>query len=168
VETRIRKRKTRSDKIEFTDKDINQIEVMAAMGLTNKQLSAWFSMSEDTFYRRLDEKNINLSAALTRGRSKVQFELANKAYELAIAGNTSMLKYVLGCRFNWSDASHISISTSQEESIETDRKAERANLINAMTRDELKTCEELWGAVADFEDKVKERIERDKAQKHLV
>lgn len=88
-------RKTRSDKFQFTESDCKKIEKMASLGLSITQISAIFGISTDTFYRRASEDNIDLSAAITRGRARAILKVSNKAYELAMKGDTSMIKYFL-------------------------------------------------------------------------
>jgi hypothetical protein len=108
-------RKTRSDKVAFDDKDIRKIESMSAMGLSIEQIASIFNISTDTIYRRMKEGNIDLSAALSKGKSKAIYKIANKAYQLALEGSPSMIKYFLSCRGNWSEKSQITVETEQVE-----------------------------------------------------
>lgn len=100
-------RKVRSDKFNFSDIDIKKIEKMASLGLSINQISAIFGISTDTFYRRCQEINCDLSAAVTRGRAKAICNVAQKAYDLAIAGDTSMIKYYLSSMAGWSEKSQL-------------------------------------------------------------
>ena len=100
-------RKQRSDKITFSTKDISKIESMAAMGLSLEQIASIFGVSTDTIYRRMNEGNLDLSEALSRGKSKALYKIANKAYKLAMEGNVSMIKYFLSCRGGWSEKLQI-------------------------------------------------------------
>ena len=108
------KRKCRSDKVQFSNNDISKIEKMAALGLSTAQIASIFEISSDTLYRRLKENNLDLSAALTRGKAKAICKVAQKAFELALAGDRSMIKYYLSTVGGWSEKSQI-----KEESIES-------------------------------------------------
>ena len=87
---------------------------MAALGLSTTQIASIFGISSDTLYRRLKENNLDLSAAVTRGKAKAICKVAQKAYELALAGDRSMIKYYLSTIGSWSDKPQI-----KEESIES-------------------------------------------------
>jgi hypothetical protein len=63
----------------------------------------------------MKEGNIDLSAALTKGKSKALYKIANKAYQLALEGNPSMIKYFLSCRGNWSEKTQVIVETEQVE-----------------------------------------------------
>lgn len=100
-------RRVRKDKFIFSPEDIEKIEHLAALGLSIKQISGVFGVSSDTLYRRCNEGNIDLSAAIEKGRGLAVANVAAKAYQLALDGNTSMIKYVLSCKGGWSDKSQI-------------------------------------------------------------
>lgn len=107
-------RKIRSDKFLFTDCDIKKIEKMAAFGLSIKQISSIFGVSTDTFYRRCSEENIDLSAAVMRGKAKATCKVAQKCFQLAMAGDTSMIKYWLSSVGGWSEKLQITPQADPE------------------------------------------------------
>jgi hypothetical protein len=153
----MRIRKVRSDKITFSRKEIYKIEKMAALGLTLKQISSVFSISPDTLRRRANENDFNLSAALTKGKTELETKLGNKAIELALAGNTSMLKYVLGCRFAWTEKQQITIE-EEIPTIEETGKQKFQKSLDDLTHAELVELENLTNGFISFEDKVEKRL----------
>lgn len=78
-----------------TKKDINpeQVNKLAAIGCTNKEIADIVGCSHDTLTRRFSED-------LEAGRSQGKASLRRKQYELAMSGNAAMLiwlgKQVLG------------------------------------------------------------------------
>lgn len=108
---KIIKRKKRSDKFIFSEIDVKKIEKMASLGLSINQISAIFEISTDTFYRRCKEVDCDLSAAVTRGKAKAICNVAQKAYDLAIQGDTSMIKYYLSSIGGWSEKTQINNET---------------------------------------------------------
>ena len=161
-----RKRKVRSDKITFSRTDIIKIEKMAGLGLTIKQISSIFNISTDTLQRRAKENSFNLAAALTKGKSELESKLGNKAVELALAGNTSMIKYVLGCRFSWTEKQQIIIE--EHESIDKlSDKQVFENSLKELSREELETLDKLSKQFIEFDLKVKNRKKID-TEKTLI
>lgn len=109
MESRKPERKIRSDKVMFNESDIKKIENMASMGLSVVQICSILEISTDTFYRRCKESGGGLSAALIRGRSNAILNVSQKAYELAIQGDTGMIKYYLSCIGGWSEKTQIKL-----------------------------------------------------------
>ena len=107
---------------------------MSAMGLSLEQIASIFGISTDTIYRRMNEGNKNLSAALSRGKSKALQKIANKAYKLVLEGNTSMIKYFLSCRGGWSEKLQI-IDNQVSERQEKMKKLE--SVFDSMTDNEI-------------------------------
>lgn len=129
-----KKRKTRSDKFNFTNSDMKKIEKMASLGLSISQISTIFGISTDTFYRRANEANCDLSAAITRGKSKATLAVAQKAYELAIAGDTSMIKYYLSSIAGWSEKSQLK---NEDEPLYKDSCSNIQEYMDELTDEEL-------------------------------
>jgi predicted DNA-binding protein (UPF0251 family) len=149
-------RKERSDKITFDKKDISKIESMAAMGLSLDQIASIFGVSTDTIYRRMNEGNIDLSAALTKGKSKALYKIANKAYKLALEGNTAMIKYFLSCRGGWSEKLQIIDDNRVREEQEKSRQLDA--IIDAMTDQEIDEYQSLSEKMNQIMDSVRERV----------
>lgn len=101
------KRKVRKDKIEFNSEDIIKIETLAGIGLNLSQISSELGIGRETLYRRIREGNEELSEAIYRGRAKAISKIASVAYELALEGDSGMIKYWLSCRGGWSEKSQI-------------------------------------------------------------
>jgi predicted transcriptional regulator len=149
-------RKQRSDKITFTIKDITKVESMSAMGLSLEQIASILGVSTDTIYRRMNEGNIDLSAALSRGKSKALFQIANKAYKLALEGNPSMIKYFLSCRGGWSEKLQIIDDTRAQEEQEKNRELDA--IVSAMTKEDIKQYEQLNEQMNEIVERVKIKL----------
>ncbi len=145
-------RKERSDKITFDKKDISKIETMSAMGLSINQIG----ISTDTMYRRMNEGNINLSAALSRGKSKAIYKVAHKAYELAIDGNVAMIKYFLSCRGGWSEKLQIIEDNRVQE--EQDKRRQLQAVVDAMTDEEIDAYKNLNDQMREIEKVARSRV----------
>lgn len=128
------KRKIRSDKFLFSPSEIKRIEKMAALGLSVVQISSLYDISTDTFYRRCKEENFDLSAALHRGKAKAIGKVAQKAYELALAGDVSMIKYYLSCMGGWSQKSQL---TTEQETKPVIQYSDFLEIIDNFTDEEM-------------------------------
>lgn len=106
----MRRRKTRSDKIVLTDEQYEIMEKLAGLGLTIKQICSIIGVSHQTLYRRLKEDGIEkISVTLSRGRSVAISKVAAKAFDLALEGDSSMIKYILSTQGGWTEKSQITI-----------------------------------------------------------
>ena len=101
------KRKTRMDKFMVTTEDITKVENLAALGLNMDQIASVFNVSSDTFYRRCNEGDSDLSAAILRGRTRSIQKVAEKAFQLALEGDVGLIKYILSCKGGWTEKSQI-------------------------------------------------------------
>ena len=101
------KRKTRSDKFLPSNDDVQKIEELAALGLNMEQISSVFNVSADTLYRRCNEGETDLSAAILRGRTRSIQQVAEKAFQLALEGDVGLIKYILSCKGGWTEKSQI-------------------------------------------------------------
>lgn len=106
----MRRRKTRSDKIVLTDEQFEIMEKLAGLGLTIKQICSIIGISHQTLYRRLKEDGIEkISVTLSRGRSVAISKVAAKAFDLALEGDSSMIRYILSTQAGWTEKSQITI-----------------------------------------------------------
>lgn len=150
------KRKERADKIKLSAKDLKQIETMAGLGLTQEQISNVLGFSVDTLKRRLRENENDLSALMGRGKTNALTKVAKKAYSLAIAGNTSMIKYFLGCQGGWTEKVQINNVPPQTNEISNIDK--KRDLLSSMTQEELAKYKTILLARKELEDSVKKRM----------
>lgn len=63
-------------------------------------------VSPDTVYRRISEGCDELSAILQRGKA---IAISKVAYELALEGDSGMIKYILSNQAGWTEKSKITI-----------------------------------------------------------
>jgi transposase len=125
-------RRLRKDKITFEEMTASAIEHMAAIGMSQEQIAAVFSISIDTYKRRIKE-NLDLAASFHKGQNIGLMELQNKAFDLAKEGNVQMLKYILSTKGNWSDKTEVVFN--QKSDFETLPKEELEDrLENELTK----------------------------------
>lgn len=105
----MQKRKTRKDKIVFSSEQLQIMERLAGHGLTVKQICYIMGVSPDTIYRRIAEGCDELSAILQRGKAIAISKVAEVAYELALEGDSGMIKYILSTQAGWTEKSQITI-----------------------------------------------------------
>lgn len=101
MSSRKNRRKTRKDKISFSQKEISQIEAMAGLGLTREDICNVLGVSSDTLLRRLNEGNEQLAAALKRGKAIAKVNVSQKLYNKAVEGNPSMIKFYMTHQGGW-------------------------------------------------------------------
>lgn len=109
-------RKIRSDRITFSIEELKQIEKMSGLGLTLDQISTVMDCSHDTIRRRINEGDEELSASIIRGRSVAILAVAKRCFELALEGDTGMIKYFLSARGGWSEKTQISLEAINPDS----------------------------------------------------
>lgn len=89
------------NKVTFTDKDIEQIETMAGLGLPMKHLAAILGVSKDTVERRVHDTP-EIAAALERGRAKAAATVYQTMFEMATSGKVPAATFFwLKCQENW-------------------------------------------------------------------
>ncbi len=122
----------------------------------HEQIASIFGVSTDTIYRRMNEGNLDLSEALSRGKSKAIFKIANKAYKLALEGNVSMIKYFLSCRGGWSEKLQIIEDNRVQE--EQDKRRQLEAVIDAMTDEEIDAYKNLNDQMREIEEVARTRV----------
>lgn len=80
-------------KIKFSDEQLRQMEVLAAMGASNESIAEFMGCSADTLEN-------NFSGVLKKGKERMKNNLRLIQYKAAMKGNTAMMiwlgKVVLG------------------------------------------------------------------------
>jgi predicted DNA-binding protein (UPF0251 family)/predicted RNA-binding protein len=149
-------RKTRTDKIQLTQRDLKQIEKLSSFGLNQVQICSVLGISVDTLRRRLKEDNKELAAVLLKGKTEALTKVAKKAYDLAIKGNVSMIKYYLSTQGGWNENQQI----TQDESILKDpSEITMDDLVTEMTREERKKFRSILNEMKELQGTVQARIE---------
>ena len=97
------------------------------------------------------------SEELTRGKSKALYKIAKKASQLALDGNTSMIKDFLSCRCNWSEKSQITIEI---EKIEDKGPSKTEEALDKMSNEELGEFKILHGKMHEIIDRTIQREHR--------
>lgn len=159
-------RKTRSDKVTFSEKDLEKIEKLAGLGFTVEEIAVIFGVSKHTLYRRAKETGSQINETIYSGRLKAIGNVAAKAYELSLEGNTAMIKYFLSCRGGWVEKSQVinslergdpHIRTKEERDLELNKflesmpRGDRDNFMEAL--------ETIMKAQQNYNEKTGENLE---------
>lgn len=82
---------------------------MAGLGMPYEQMAAIFGVSLSTFELALKKDN-TLVQGLMRGRAKASAIVRESAFNLAKAGEPSMVRYWLNCREKWQESSKLEVT----------------------------------------------------------
>lgn len=102
-------------RIEFTAKEIDQIEIMSGLGISIDKIGLILGFSKNTFLRRYQEGDETLVNAVDRGRTRAEKEVTQSAYEQAISGKVpAMTMFWLKCRAGWRENPERDKSKTEE------------------------------------------------------
>ena len=90
-------------KIIPTTKDVEQIEDMAAIGLTLEDISKILRWSEKTLKRRMEDTE-GVREAYERGRATAKQIVLKRLFELIQKGNPAAIFFYLKCQCGWREA----------------------------------------------------------------
>lgn len=91
------------------EKEIGQLETMGALRLPLDHCAAILGMSKVTLERCM-KKNPAARDALERGKANASANIRQRAYEQAMAGNTTMLIFWLKTQEGWRENDRLEIS----------------------------------------------------------
>lgn len=95
------------NKIEFTDKDINQLEILSGMRMPMKYIAELLGCSKDTLDNRVRDDE-RFASAIARGRARAGFKIHDAAYKMASSGkNPSMTIFWLKTQEGWKEPVHL-------------------------------------------------------------
>lgn len=86
----------------WTPPSIEQVEALAAQGLTLEQIAAALGIHYDTLNERKKELS-DFSEALKRGRAKGTAKIANALFQSAVSGNTTAQIFWLKAMAGWKE-----------------------------------------------------------------
>jgi len=124
-------------KIEFTQKQINQVEALASV-LTVEQISEYFGISSNTF-TRLRRDNPEIDRAYRKGKAKAIQEVAEGLLNKAKAGNLSASIFYLKTRAGWRETNRTELTGADGKPIQADVNSKKKIMVDLST----KTTEEL-------------------------
>lgn len=87
---------------ELTEKEIKQLETMAGCRVKEHDMAAILGMSK-TKLNELRKNNDAVEQAVLNGRAKAATNITKKAYDLAMAGNVTMLIFWLKTQQGWKE-----------------------------------------------------------------
>lgn len=82
--------------------DLEQVELFASRGLTEKQVAAALGISQETLMRR-KKKYGSFLDALKRGQAKGVAKVANALFDQAMNGQTAAAIFYMKNRAGWKD-----------------------------------------------------------------
>ena len=88
--------------------DLQQVEDLAAQGLTLEEISSSLGINPSTLYRKKKQMR-ELQDALKRGQSKGIAQVANALFSAALDGNTSAMIFYLKTRAGWKEKQTIEL-----------------------------------------------------------
>lgn len=95
------------NKIEFTDKDIQQLEIMSGMRMPVKYIAAILGCSKETLDRRIADTP-KFTEAVANGRAKASTKVFQTAYSMATSGKCpSLTIFWLKTQEGWKEPVHV-------------------------------------------------------------
>ena len=92
-------------KIPLQPEQLEELERLAGIGLSNEKIALYFRMSKKTLERRLKDTE-GAKDAMGRGRAISEVKVSQTAYDMAISGKDGyMTQYWLNCRAGWKPTS---------------------------------------------------------------
>jgi len=124
-------------KIEFTQKQIDQVEALASV-LTVEQISEYFGISYVTF-GRLRKDNPEIDRAYKKGKAKAIYDVASGLLETAKKGNLTARMFYLKTQAGWREANRTELTGPDGKPIQTDTNSQNKVTIDlsSKTTDEL-------------------------------
>jgi len=114
------KRKVGRPRFEVTPEVCEQVENLAAQGLTVDQIALVLGVSHWTIYERQNEFP-EFSDALKRGRGKGVANVTNALYTKAVDGDNTAMIFYLKNRAGWVDKQEVQSTVEQRHIIDLTR-----------------------------------------------
>jgi hypothetical protein len=103
-----------------TAKELDTVEYLASIGLTDEQIATSLGIGISTFYRAGKLERSALRERLAAGRAKAYSEVAKTAYGMATSGaSPSMTRFFLQCKMGWVATRKIELTGEGGGPIET-------------------------------------------------
>lgn len=94
-------------KIEITERDKQQIEIMAGLGLTVQQIAQILGVSKRTFNRWCEDENV--LAHYKKGLAGAEVAIAKTLYEKAKGGDTTAIIWYEKTRANRKEVTQVEL-----------------------------------------------------------
>ena len=105
-----------------------QLEKLAAVGLTIEQMGHYFGTRPRQFQRYL-EKNSRLKDAIEKGRANAVIQVGKAAFQMAVSGKFPvMTMFYLKCRAHWKETHTVEVSGPGGEAVEIKTKPDFGKL----------------------------------------
>jgi predicted sugar kinase len=86
--------------------DLNEVERLASLGLTEEQIGLALGVSPDTMTRRKQD-TAEFAEAIKRGKALGIGHVTNKLRELIDSGNPTSTLFFLKCKAGWNEQAEI-------------------------------------------------------------
>jgi hypothetical protein len=97
-------------KRQFTEREIEQLETMAALGLPRDKMAAILSISK-SYMRELIKKDSAAQKAIEKGEAIASYNLLKTGYDMATSGKCpTMTIFFLKCKENFREAYRLDLS----------------------------------------------------------
>lgn len=84
------------------EKQIQEVEMLAGLGLTKYLIQNYFGYSSETWIKA-EKRNPLLKKAFRKGQAKTIARVSGKLYDLILAGNITAIMFYLKTRAGWSE-----------------------------------------------------------------
>lgn len=92
--------------------NLNRVEELAALRLSQAEICATLGISEDTLTRRKRD-SADFAEALKKGKSKATATISNKLFELVKGGNVSAIIWLETTRAGFNDQMKAAVKASK-------------------------------------------------------
>lgn len=105
-------------KIEF---DLEEVERLAALGLTEEQIGLALGVSQDTITRRKQD-TAEFAEAIKKGKAQGIGHVTNRLREQIDNGNVTAILFFLKCRAGWNEHAEIERRLEDLEKVLAERR----------------------------------------------
>lgn len=115
------KRKPGRPPWEPTEDDINQVERLSALGLSNENIAYFFDKNADTIYQRINDTPA-FKEAIKKGKAKACGKVLNALWSKIEGGDTACILFYLKTQMGWKETQVVENTGKDGEAIQHDVK----------------------------------------------
>lgn len=118
---------TRGSVTEFPKVDLDEIEAMACIGLSQGQMAEALRIQPSTFGRMVTNDPV-INEAMERGKARGAKMIADALFANAMKGNVAAQIFSAKARLGWSDRQEVNLTTTHEVKLNYDAAIEQLKL----------------------------------------
>lgn len=107
-----------AERRDLTEKELENIERMAGLGLADRQIAAILDMNPDTLVE-IKKRDPRVAPCIERGRAVMSDKIRESAYLSALQGNTAMQIFILKTREGFRETQRLELTGADGEPIQT-------------------------------------------------